>query len=799
MSVSQRNPAVTQNEKVFPVLAQRLASGDIHEYLVTTNKLINWLKSDRAYYPAARQKIIELLEAAYVSFTDLMHHGEATSLTAHSLRELVQVVVLHAHRFVEAPLQARLYRVMHDTANIKNFTPDSTVQTSSSTFVRDNTGAHSTTTSVTTAEAIPSPTDLQTPTPPHMELPNTAIEPSITSSSMSKVKDEPEVPQIPLVSHAAPQGVPVAAGNPTPPHSEQPISPSSNQPPNGLHASSSNVGLSSVPPSIVPKPQPKRVRKPVLSKLIARDLDWYRSQSAVSGPEQQSLLARPSRTQMPAPMAIDTEAETTGPDAQPFLPVENHLPTEVQAEPGVGMDVDSMATSAGAAQQALPAENLPAQAPTEPITMDIEETTFGSSAIQQSHSAEQLPMQVSTDPMTMDVDIPPPEHPSLDVPTAVDNEQPSFEVASDAKETVISLPQGDNVQDTVKTDPSAPSPSTESPQHDIAIEAEDIGVSTGAGMKPDSLSFPPPPPPPESLYNGADDKTVSSTDASDLPPPGPVKARAVIATDVIDAPSETVPHSASPLSLLSAPLVELPQDIFTVSPDTIPAPIFEALQPQALPTVPQVSETAKFGEMVVLRLIRGKSLRHTHNINFALTETMYTSVSRWVNRQSVPGQVSDSICISLACYRLPDLHAASQLAPKGEDPSAAFLTSRTSCSWPDSGRLSLRVKCDGKDRNIPLSPPFVLTPEKCVDMSSFMKLDDNSFQIVQYGDLSDYAFVFHAHHPTPAQLVHLNKICAANEQWKTFVDSLCSPVTLEPLWENALALPALQKRNVGLV
>ena len=336
-------------------------------------------------------------------------------------------------------------------------------------------------------------------------------------------------------------------------------------------------------------------------------------------------------------MAIDTEAETTGPDAQPFLPVENHLPTEVQTEPGVGMDVDSMATSAGAAQQALPAENLPAQAPTEPITMDIEETTFGFSAIQQSHSAEQLPMQVSTDPLTMDVDIPPPEHPSLDVPTAVDNEQPSFEDASDAKETVTSLPHGDNVQDTVKTDPPAPSPSTESPQHDIAIEAEDIGVSTGAGMKPDSLSFPPPPPPPESLYNGADDKTVSPTDASDPPPPGPVKERAVIATDVIEAPLETVPHSASPLSLLSAPLVELPQDIFTVSPDTIPAPIFEALQPQALPTVPQVSETAKFGEMVVLRLIRGKSLRHTHNVNFTLTETMYTSVSRWVNRQSVPG------------------------------------------------------------------------------------------------------------------------------------------------------------------
>lgn len=86
-----------------------------------------------------------------------------------------------------------------------------------------------------------------------------------------------------------------------------------------------------------------------------------------------------------------------------------------------------------------------------------------------------------------------------------------------------------------------------------------------------------------------------------------------------------------------------------------------------------------------------------------------------------------------------------------------------------------------------------------MDISSYMKLDDNSFQIVQYGDLSDYAFVFHAHHPTQAQLAHLNKIRAANEQWKTFAGSFCSPVTLEPLWENALTLPALHKRNVGLI
>ena len=61
MSVPQRSSAVTQNEKVFPILKQRLASRNIDEYLVTTNKLKSWLKSERAYYPAARPKVRTIL------------------------------------------------------------------------------------------------------------------------------------------------------------------------------------------------------------------------------------------------------------------------------------------------------------------------------------------------------------------------------------------------------------------------------------------------------------------------------------------------------------------------------------------------------------------------------------------------------------------------------------------------------------------------------------------------------------------------------------------------------------------
>ncbi|KAI6016567.1 hypothetical protein BKA83DRAFT_1996873 [Pisolithus microcarpus] len=54
--------AVAQNEKVFPILSHRLTSGNPNDYVVTVHKLRTWLSSDKAYYPAARGKIIELLE-----------------------------------------------------------------------------------------------------------------------------------------------------------------------------------------------------------------------------------------------------------------------------------------------------------------------------------------------------------------------------------------------------------------------------------------------------------------------------------------------------------------------------------------------------------------------------------------------------------------------------------------------------------------------------------------------------------------------------------------------------------------
>ncbi|KAH7906312.1 hypothetical protein BJ138DRAFT_650139 [Hygrophoropsis aurantiaca] len=54
------NAAVNNNERIFPIFAQRLASTDPELWRTTAKKLTQWLRSERAYYTAAQPKITVL-------------------------------------------------------------------------------------------------------------------------------------------------------------------------------------------------------------------------------------------------------------------------------------------------------------------------------------------------------------------------------------------------------------------------------------------------------------------------------------------------------------------------------------------------------------------------------------------------------------------------------------------------------------------------------------------------------------------------------------------------------------------
>ena len=56
----QQAAAITNNEKVFPVFAKKLASDDEDMFCNTASKLSTWLNSEKAYYAAARPKVSSL-------------------------------------------------------------------------------------------------------------------------------------------------------------------------------------------------------------------------------------------------------------------------------------------------------------------------------------------------------------------------------------------------------------------------------------------------------------------------------------------------------------------------------------------------------------------------------------------------------------------------------------------------------------------------------------------------------------------------------------------------------------------
>lgn len=53
-----------------------------------------------------------------------------------------------------------------------------------------------------------------------------------------------------------------------------------------------------------------------------------------------------------------------------------------------------------------------------------------------------------------------------------------------------------------------------------------------------------------------------------------------------------------------------------------------------------------------------------------------------------------------------------------------------------------------------------------------MKQGNNTLEIRQWDDLSEYLIVFHAHRPTRMQLAELDEVKTSDERWRCFLDAL---------------------------
>ncbi|KAI6138147.1 hypothetical protein EDD17DRAFT_399075 [Pisolithus thermaeus] len=343
--------AVAQNEKVFPILAQRLRSRNANDYVVTVHKLKTWLSSDRAYYPAARGKIIELLEIAVATYADVMRYQQAAVHTAYALRELVETVVPHLHLFEEASLQPRVSRVIEMTDNLlRNVYPErvigSTLQGIPAREPPIKINPPSANNSILPGrDAGASLPVLQIPTISAVASSEIDVKPVMTSPHTDPhVKSEHEDPPLSRRPSLSTSVHPVdgksektmLALNP-----EQPLPMDSNH--------DTGAGPSSAVPSPAPtKPQPKRVRKPEMSKLLARDLDWCKSTMAGMAhaqlPQVPAALVEPVST----PMDIDAASLTSCGQIGRAISVEREVPPETKQEAGAPSSPrhDSVTTSA---------------------------------------------------------------------------------------------------------------------------------------------------------------------------------------------------------------------------------------------------------------------------------------------------------------------------------------------------------------------------------------------------------------------------------------------------------------------
>ncbi|OJA15850.1 hypothetical protein AZE42_09898 [Rhizopogon vesiculosus] len=189
------------------------------------------------------------------------------------------------------------------------------------------------------------------------------------------------------------------------------------------------------------------------------------------------------------------------------------------------------------------------------------------------------------------------------------------------------------------------------------------------------------------------------------------------------------------------------------------------------------------GHMAVMVFQQGlQSHRGTLKINFELDDTRYSQITQWAQRKSSQINLEQSVCISFACYHLPSLLPNS--TEDGELPPFETLTMDTPCSWPTTGDLSLQTKRGGKDFVIPLAPPIFVTPDNCVDVSTFVRNGENDFSVVQQSDMSEYMFMLHAHHPTPAQLSYLAEYKREREEWARAIRALYKPEPTESLWRR---------------
>lgn len=346
-----------------------------------------------------------------------------------------------------------------------------------------------------------------------------------------------------------------------------------------------------IPPTVPSKPQPKRARRGELpEELIARDLDWFKSTQS-SAIVNNDPGASSSKVGESSPALASDTRQSPLPKKKTFRMVPSRrLPRRIplDATQGVKSGISTstlLPASEPLAEKGGSCENAQDIA----IQMDVDEHNPSLERLESDARSAAVPEARNVQKVSRPEDLPFTEPQLI---TASSNE-PSIEPQ---------IPQTDYQSSSVERPstngetPISASPPTSFPKASLdRMESTDIGTSDlGSESRPSE-----PPSKPEST-----------------PPQSP---------PISQFRSPILP----PLVNALEPPLNLNFRISQTSPD----------QPQELGIA--ANQRRFDDEMTVIHITQGKPFTHTHMIDISLSESIFSNISKWVNRKSHPSYVAN--------------------------------------------------------------------------------------------------------------------------------------------------------------
>ncbi|KXN90503.1 hypothetical protein AN958_04175 [Leucoagaricus sp. SymC.cos] len=186
----------------------------------------------------------------------------------------------------------------------------------------------------------------------------------------------------------------------------------------------------------------------------------------------------------------------------------------------------------------------------------------------------------------------------------------------------------------------------------------------------------------------------------------------------------------------------------------------------------------------ILAIARGREEETCSEFTFETVKFDMEPLQQWVTRSTkrLRGLVS-SYCLSLGCYSASELERLARLQLDAIPVDAdAILTSAVRSlpsTWPQDGGLTINVNFEGARKDLPLSPPLIVTGDGFVDVSEFIVLGPNRLRLLQEDkDFSTYVFVLHAHNPTLNQLQEVVGHRRKEIEWKDWLVEIARPLSI---------------------